>query len=220
MAYKLSIEDSNDYITVATTRPETLFGDMAIAVNPNDSRYKSMIGKYALLPFVNRKLPIIGDEYVDMDFGTGCLKITPVMTLMIMRLGKNITCMRRMKFSPQKNIDDFKPINIFNDDAWTNENVPEPFNDLDRFKVRKLAIKELDKLKLLVDEEEYDISVPRGERSNIVIEPRLSNQWYVKTLENGLKRQIKKLKMEILNFIQRTGLKLILIGWTILKTGA
>ena len=77
MAYKLSIEDSNDYITVATTRPETLFGDMAIAVNPNDSRYKSMIGKYALLPFVNRKLPIIGDEYVDMDFGTGCLKITP-----------------------------------------------------------------------------------------------------------------------------------------------
>ena len=97
------IEDSNDYITVATTRPETLFGDMAIAVNPNDSRYKSMIGKYALLPFVNRKLPIIGDEYVDMDFGTGCLKITPGHDFNDYEIGKNITCMRRMEqFSPQK----------------------------------------------------------------------------------------------------------------------
>ena len=178
------IEDSNDYITVATTRPETLFGDMAIAVNPNDSRYKSMIGKYALLPFVNRKLPIIGDEYVDMDFGTGCLKITPGHDFNDYEIGKKYNLHEKDgTVFTSKNIDDFKPINIFNDDAWTNENVPEPFNDLDRFKVRKLAIKELDKLKLLVNEEEYDISVPRGERSNIVIEPRLSNQWYVKTSE-------------------------------------
>jgi len=178
------IEDSNDYITVATTRPETLFGDMAIAVNPNDSRYKSMIGKYALLPFVNRKLPIIGDEYVDMDFGTGCLKITPGHDFNDYEIGKKYNLHEKDgTVLTSKNIDDFKPINIFNDAAWTNENVPEPFNDLDRFKVRKLAIKELDKLKLLVKEEEYDISVPRGERSNIVIEPRLSNQWYVKTSE-------------------------------------
>ena len=178
------IEDSNDYITVATTRPETLFGDMAIAVNPNDSRYKSMIGKYALLPFVNRKLPIIGDEYVDMDFGTGCLKITPGHDFNDYEIGKKYNLHEKDgTVFTSNNIDDFKPINIFNDDAWTNENVPEPFNDLDRFKVRKLAIKELDKLKLLVKEEEYDISVPRGERSNIVIEPRLSNQWYVKTSE-------------------------------------
>ena len=178
------IEDSNDYITVATTRPETLFGDMAIAVNPNDSRYKSMIGKYALLPFVNRKLPIIGDEYVDMDFGTGCLKITPGHDFNDYEIGKKYNLHEKDgTVFTSKNIGDFKPINIFNDDAWTNENVPEPFNDLDRFKVRKLAIKELDKLKLLVNEEEYDISVPRGERSNIVIEPRLSNQWYVKTSE-------------------------------------
>ena len=178
------IENSNDYITVATTRPETLFGDMAIAVNPNDSRYKSMIGKYALLPFVNRKLPIIGDEYVDMDFGTGCLKITPGHDFNDYEIGKKYNLHEKDgTVFTSKNIDDFKPINIFNDDAWTNENVPEPFNDLDRFKVRKLAIKELDRLKLLVKEEEYDISVPRGERSNIVIEPRLSNQWYVKTSE-------------------------------------
>ena len=182
------IEDSNDYITVATTRPETLFGDMAIAVNPNDSRYKSMIGKYALLPFINRKLPIIGDEYVDMDFGTGCLKITPGHDFNDYEIGKKYNLHEKDgTVFTSKNIDDFKPINIFNDDAWTNENVPEPFNDLDRFKVRKLAIKELDKLKLLVNEEEYDISVPRGERSNIVIEPRLSNQWYVKTSEMAKK---------------------------------
>ena len=182
------IEDSNDYITVATTRPETLFGDMAIAINPNDSRYKSMIGKYALLPFVNRKLPIIGDEYVDMDFGTGCLKITPGHDFNDYEIGKKYNLHEKDgTVLTSKNIDDFKPINIFNDDAWTNENVPEPFNDLDRFKVRKLVIKELDKLKLLVKEEEYDISVPRGERSNIVIEPRLSNQWYVKTSEMAKK---------------------------------
>jgi len=182
------IENSNDYITVATTRPETLFGDMAIAINPNDSRYKSMIGKYALLPFVNRKLPIIGDEYVDMDFGTGCLKITPGHDFNDYEIGKKYNLHEKDgTVFTSKNIDDFKPINIFNDDAWTNENVPEPFNDLDRFKVRKLAIKELDRLKLLVREEEYDISVPRGERSNIVIEPRLSNQWYVKTSEMAKK---------------------------------
>ena len=182
------IENSNDYITVATTRPETLFGDMAIAVNPNDSRYKSMIGKYALLPFVNRKLPIIGDEYVDMDFGTGCLKITPGHDFNDYEIGKKYNLHEKDgTIFTSKNIDDFKPINIFNNDAWTNENVPEPFNDLDRFKVRKLVIKELDKLKLLVKEEEYDISVPRGERSNIVIEPRLSNQWYVKTSEMAKK---------------------------------
>ena len=188
------IEDSNDYITVATTRPETLFGDMAIAVNPNDSRYKSMIGKYALLPFVNRKLPIIGDEYVDMDFGTGCLKITPGHDFNDYEIGKKYNLHEKDgTVFTSNNIDDFKPINIFNDDAWTNENVPEPFNDLDRFKVRKLVIKELDKLKLLVNEEEYDISVPRGERSNIVIEPRLSNQWYVKTSEmaNKANKEVK-----------------------------
>ncbi len=182
------IENSNDCITVATTRPETLFGDMAIAINPNDSRYKSMIGKYALLPFVNRKLPIIGDEYVDMDFGTGCLKITPGHDFNDYEIGKKYNLHEKDgTIFTSKNIDDFKPINIFNNDAWTNENVPEPFNDLDRFKVRKLVIKELDKLKLLVKEEEYDISVPRGERSNIVIEPRLSNQWYVKTSEMAKK---------------------------------
>ena len=181
---KYPIDSSDKFITVATTRPETLFGDMAIAVNPNDERYKDLIGKYALLPFVERKLPIIGDDYVDMEFGTGCLKITPAHDFNDYEIGKKY-CLHEKdnKVYMSKNIDDFKPINIFNQDAWTNNNVPKLFENLDRFKVRKLVIKELTVLKLLEKEEEYDVSIPRGERSNIVIEPRLSHQWYVKTSE-------------------------------------
>ena len=181
---KYPIDSSDKFITVATTRPETLFGDMAIAVNPNDERYKDLIGKYALLPFVERKLPIIGDDYVDMEFGTGCLKITPAHDFNDYEIGKKY-CLHEKdnKVYMSKNIDDFEPINIFNQDAWTNNNVPKLFENLDRFKVRKLVIKELTELKLLEKEEEYDVSIPRGERSNIVIEPRLSHQWYVKTSE-------------------------------------
>ncbi len=181
---KYPIDSSDKFITVATTRPETLFGDMAIAVNPNDERYKDLIGKYALLPFVERKLPIIGDDYVDMEFGTGCLKITPAHDFNDYEIGKKY-CLHEKdnKVYMSKNIDDFEPINIFNQDAWTNNNVPKLFENLDRFKVRKLVIKELTDLKLLEKEEECDVSIPRGERSNIVIEPRLSHQWYVKTSE-------------------------------------
>ena len=192
---KYPIDSSDKFITVATTRPETLFGDMAIAVNPNDERYKDLIGKYALLPFVERKLPIIGDDYVDMEFGTGCLKITPAHDFNDYEIGKKY-CLHEKdnKVYISKNINDFKPINIFNQDAWTNNNVPKLFENLDRFKVRKLVIKELTDLKLLEKEEEYDVSIPRGERSNIVIEPRLSHQWYVKTSEMAEKAnmQVKK----------------------------
>ena len=192
---KYPIDSSDKFITVATTRPETLFGDMAIAVNPNDERYKDLIGKYALLPFVERKLPIIGDDYVDMEFGTGCLKITPAHDFNDYEIGKKY-CLHEKdnKVYTSKNIDDFEPINIFNEDAWTNNNVPKLFENLDRFKVRKLVIKELTELKLLEKEEEYDVSIPRGERSNIVIEPRLSHQWYVKTSEMAEKAnmQVKK----------------------------
>ena len=192
---KYPIDDSDAYITVATTRPETLFGDMAIAVNPNDARYKKLIGKYALLPFVNRKLPIIGDEYVDIEFGTGCLKITPAHDFNDYEIGKKYCLHEKDNMvHTSKSIDDFEPINIFNEDAWTNNNVPKLFKNLDRFKVRKLVIKELSDLELLVKEEDYDVSIPRGERSNIVIEPRLSYQWYVKTSEMA-----EKANMEVKN---------------------
>ena len=185
---KYPIEDSTQYLTVATTRPETMFGDMAIAVNPKDERYKSLIGKKVILPFVGRKLPIIGDEYVDIEFGTGCLKITPGHDFNDYEIGKKYALYEddgEVKISTTAS--DFKPINIFNDDAWSNDNVPEPFNNLDRFKVRKLVIEKLNELELLEKEEKYHISVPRGERSNVVIEPKLSHQWYVKTAEMAAK---------------------------------
>ena len=181
---KYPIEDSDDFVIVATTRPETMFGDMAVAVNPNDDRYKNLIGKNIVLPFVGRKIPIIADEYVDMEFGTGCLKITPGHDFNDYEIGKKYSLHEvdgEVKTSDTAS--DFEPINIFNEDAWSNENVPEPFSNLDRFKVRKAVLEKLKELNLLDREEKHHISVPRGERSNIVIEPRLSYQWYVKTEE-------------------------------------
>ena len=181
---KYPIEDSDDFVIVATTRPETMFGDMAVAVNPNDDRYKNLIGKNIVLPFLGRKIPIIADEYVDMEFGTGCLKITPGHDFNDYEIGKKYSLHEvdgEVKTSDTTS--DFEPINIFNEDAWSNENVPEPFSNLDRFKVRKTVLEKLKGLNLLEKEEKHYISVPRGERSNIVIEPRLSYQWYVKTEE-------------------------------------
>ena len=181
---KYPIEDSEEYVIVATTRPETMFGDMAVAVNPNDDRYKNLIGKNIVLPFVGRKIPILADEYVDMEFGTGCLKITPGHDFNDYEIGKKYSLHEvdgEVKTSDTAS--DFEPINIFNEDAWSNENVPEPFSNLDRFKVRKTVLEKLKELNLLEKEEKHHISVPRGERSNIVIEPRLSHQWYVKTEE-------------------------------------
>jgi valyl-tRNA synthetase len=181
---KYPIEDSDDYVIVATTRPETMFGDMAVAINPNDDRYKNLIGKNIILPFVGRKIPILADEYVDMTFGTGCLKITPGHDFNDYEIGKKYSLHEvdgHVKTSDT--LSDFEPINIFNEDAWSNKNVPEPFSNLDRFKVRKAVLEKLRELNLLEKEEKHPISVPRGERSNIVIEPRLSHQWYVKTEE-------------------------------------
>ena len=181
---KYPIEGTGDFITVATTRPETMFGDMAIAVNPNDERYKELIGKNIVLPFVGRKIPILADDYVDMEFGTGCLKITPGHDFNDYEIGKKYSLHElNGQVETSETDSDFEPINIFNDDAWSNDNVPAPFNNLDRFKVRKLVIEKLSELSLLEKEEKYHISVPRGERSNVVIEPKLSHQWYVKTSE-------------------------------------
>ena len=181
---KYPIEDSEDHVIVATTRPETMFGDMAVAVNPNDDRYKNLIGKNIVLPFVGRKIPILADEYVDMEFGTGCLKITPGHDFNDYEIGKKYSLHEvNGQVETSDTASDFKPINIFNEDAWSNKNVPEPFSNLDRFKVRKAVLEKLKELNLLEKEEKHHISVPRGERSNIVIEPRLSHQWYVKTKE-------------------------------------
>tara|TARA_Y100001934_G_scaffold232212_1_gene280829 strand:- start:533 stop:2566 length:2034 start_codon:yes stop_codon:yes gene_type:complete len=176
------LTDSDECLIVATTRPETMFGDMAVAVNPKDERFKQHIGKFVELPFVGRKIPVIGDEYVDMEFGTGCLKITPGHDFNDYEIGKKYALheVDGVVHTSDK-LEDFEPINIFTDEAFSNDNVPAPFNNLDRFKVRKAVLEELKNKDLLVHEEKHHISVPRGERSNIVIEPKLSYQWYVKT---------------------------------------
>ena len=186
ISYPLS--DSDEALIVATTRPETMFGDMAVAVNPKDDRFKHHIGKYVELPFVGRKIPVIGDEYVDIEFGTGCLKITPGHDFNDYDIGKKYA-LHEVDGVVQTSdkLEDFAPINIFTDEAFSNDMVPAPFNNLDRFKVRKAVLEELRTKELLVKEEKHHISVPRGERSNIVIEPKLSYQWYVKTEEMAKK---------------------------------
>ena len=182
------LADSDESLIVATTRPETMFGDMAVAVNPKDDRFKHHIGKFVELPFVGRKIPVIGDEYVDMEFGTGCLKITPGHDFNDYDIGKKYA-LHEVDGVVQTSdkLEDFAPINIFTDEAFSNDMVPAPFNNLDRFKVRKAVLEELRTKALLVKEEKHHISVPRGERSNIVIEPKLSYQWYVKTEEMAKK---------------------------------
>jgi len=190
--------DSSEKVTVATTRPETMFGDMAVAVNPKDKRYQKFIGKYVELPFVGRKIPILGDDYVDMEFGTGCLKITPGHDFNDYEIGKKYA-LHQVSDTVEisEDTEKFEPINIFTDEAFTNDEVPKYFANLDRFKVRKAVLEKLKEQNLLAKEKKHVISVPRGERSNMVIEPRLSYQWYVKTKEMAAKANDAVNKKEV-----------------------
>jgi len=176
---KYLIEDSDIDLQIATTRPETLFGDTAICVNPNDDRYKKIIGKNAIVPICNRRVPIISDPYVDLEFGTGCLKVTPAHDINDYNLGI------------KHNLD---TIDIFNEDAELNSNGLH-YEGKDRFIVRKEIEAELKKNDLLIKKENYSHNVGRSERTNAVIEPRLSKQWFLKmhditkpAIENVLKK--------------------------------
>jgi len=155
--------ENNQFITIATTRPETLLGDTAVAVHPDDSRYKNLIEKYCILPLVNRKLQIIADEYADPDKGSGAVKITPAHDFNDFEVGKR----NNLEF-----------INIFDQYARTNYNVPEEFQKLDRYDARKKILNQLDSLGLLVKEEKQIMVIPYGDRSGIVIEPWLTDQWF------------------------------------------
>ncbi len=173
---------TDEYVTIATTRPETILGDTAVCVNPNDSRFVHLQGKRVIVPIVNRSIPIIADEYVDMEFGTGCLKITPAHDVNDYAIGLryHLDC-----------------IDIFNDDGTLNENA-QFFVGEDRFVVRDKIIPCLEKLGNLVKIEDYDNKIGYSERTDVVIEPRLSAQWFVKmtdlakpALENVMNNQIK-----------------------------
>ena len=161
---KYFIEGTNDYLEVATTRPETLFGDTAVAVNPNDERYKDLIGKNVILPIVNKLIPIIGDEHADPEFGTGIVKITPAHDPNDFEVG---------------NRHNLERIIVINPDGTMNENALV-YNGLDRFLCRKKLVEDLKNSGLLISVEEITHSVGHSERTGVMVEPYLSKQWFVK----------------------------------------
>ena len=166
---KYQIEASDEFVTIATVRPETILGDAAIAINPKDDRYQHLIGKKALVPFINRSIPIIADSYVELDFGTGCLKVTPAHDPNDYEIGKR---------------HHLEVIDTINLDGTLNEKCEVPkFVGLDRFKVRKLIVKDLEETGQLVGQEDFITRIGRSERTNSVVEPKLSLQWFIKMKE-------------------------------------
>ncbi|MBO8205412.1 valine--tRNA ligase [Prochlorococcus marinus] len=157
-------EQLDKYLEIATTRPETLLGDTAVAVNPNDNRYKEFIGFKVKVPFVDREIPIIADSHVDKDFGTGCVKVTPAHDPNDFAIGKR---------------HNLKQINVMNKDGTLNSNAGK-FQNLDRYEARKKIIQELDNLGLLTKIEDYKHTVPFSDRGKVPIEPLLSTQWFLK----------------------------------------
>ncbi|MDC1086757.1 valine--tRNA ligase [Alphaproteobacteria bacterium] len=162
--FKYPIQDSDEFLTIATTRPETMLGDTAVAVNPNDERYKHLKGKNVLLPIINKAIPIIFDDYSDPTKGTGVVKITPAHDFNDFEVGKR---------------HGLQVINILNADATINENGTQEFQGLDRFEARHKIIEKLKVLNLFVKEENITHTVPHGDRSNVIVEPWLMDQWYV-----------------------------------------
>jgi len=175
--------DGKDYVIVATTRPETVLGDTGVAVNPEDPRYKDLIGKFLILPLVNRRIPIVGDEHADMEKGTGCVKITPAHDFNDYEVG------RRHKL-PMINILTFDgdiretaqvyDTNGEESDVYDNA-IPAEFQKLERFAARKAIVAAIDALGLLDEIKPHDLTVPYGDRGGVVIEPMLTDQWYVRT---------------------------------------
>ncbi|MCF7825988.1 MAG: valine--tRNA ligase [Candidatus Marinimicrobia bacterium] len=162
------VKDSHEVLVVATTRPETMLGDSGVAVHPDDDRYKHLIGKHVVLPLVGREIPIFADEYVDKDFGTGCVKVTPSHDPNDWEMGKR----HNLEF-----------INIFNEDASLNNNVPGKFIGLDRFEAREMVIEQLNELNLMDKIEDYVHKVGYSERGNVPIEPYESEQWFMNMTE-------------------------------------
>lgn len=161
---KYPLADGSGYLEVATTRPETLLGDTAVAVHPDDERYQALIGKKVILPLVNREIPVIADEYVEQDFGTGVVKITPAHDPNDFEVG---------------NRHDLPRINVMNDDATMNE-LAGKYQGMDRFAARKAVVADLDTAGLLIKIEQHLHSVGHSERTGVVVEPRLSTQWFVR----------------------------------------
>ncbi|KIE20731.1 valyl-tRNA synthase [Vibrio sinaloensis] len=175
--------EGKDYIVVATTRPETMLGDTGVAVNPEDPRYKDLIGKEILLPIVDRRIPIVGDEHADMEKGTGCVKITPAHDFNDYEVGKRHQLPMINILTFDANIRD--AAEVFNtngeaSDAYSTE-LPAKYHGMERFAARKAIVAEFDELGLLDEIKDHDLTVPYGDRGGVVIEPMLTDQWYVRT---------------------------------------
>ncbi len=181
--YKL--ENENKAITIATTRPETMLGDTAIAVHPDDKRFKDFVGKYAYIPILNKKIIIIADEYVKVDQGSGAVKITPAHDFNDYEIGKR---------------HNLEVINIFNENAELNENCPIEYQNLDRFKAREKIVNELETIGALNKVEENIHTVPYGDRSGEVVEPWLTDQWFVNAKKLSL-NAIEKVKIKETIFV-------------------
>ena len=179
--------DQDNYIVVATTRPETMLGDSAVAVHPEDSRYKDLIGKHCNLPLVEKTIPIIADEYADPEKGSGAVKITPAHDFNDFEVGKR----HQLEF-----------INIFDQFAKINENAPSKYQGLDRFEARQFILEELQGLGLLIKEEKQDMVVPYGDRSGVVIEPWLTDQWFCNAKKLSID-PIKSVKEGKTNFVPK-----------------
>jgi valyl-tRNA synthetase len=158
--------DGKDYITIATTRPETLLGDSAVAVHPEDERFRHLIGRQVQLPLCDRTIPVIADDYVDPEFGTGCVKITPAHDFNDYEVGQRHS---------------LPLINILTKDGAINDSAPAAYRGMDRFDCRKQLVRDMETAGLLEKIEPHKLKVPRGDRSGVVIEPFLTNQWYVAT---------------------------------------
>ncbi len=179
----------DEFITIATTRPETILADTAVAVNPDDERYKSFIGKTAIIPIVNREVPIIADEYVDKEFGSGCVKITPAHDFNDYEIGlkHDLEVISCMKLDGTMSDDDF---------------MPENYKNLDRFEARDQIVNELSELGFLVSADDHEIQLPKGDRSKSILEPMITDQWFVKTKELA-DRGIAEVENENMKFIPK-----------------
>lgn len=175
--------DGKDYIVVATTRPETMLGDTGVAVNPEDPRYKDLIGKEIILPIVNRRIPIVGDEHADMEKGTGCVKITPAHDFNDYEVGKRHQLPMINILTFNADIRDAAEVFTTNgepSDVYSSE-LPEKYRGMERFAARKAIVAEFEELGLLDEIKDHDLTVPYGDRGGVVIEPMLTDQWYVRT---------------------------------------
>ncbi|WP_156504301.1 class I tRNA ligase family protein, partial [Oleiphilus sp. HI0066] len=174
--------EGKDYIVVATTRPETMLGDTGVAVNPEDPRYKALIGKEIILPLVGRRIPIVGDEHADMEKGTGCVKITPAHDFNDNEVGKRCSLPMINVMNKNGEILDQAEVYDMSGQAITHIDVtiPSEFQGLERFAARKAIVAAFDEARLLDKIDDHTLTIPYGDRSGVVIEPLLTDQWFVR----------------------------------------